>query len=53
MVGPAYAFYPFFAELIGNGASIGVIAVTITAWSIKIQWLPFALSILDIKFFCC
>jgi hypothetical protein len=50
MVGPAYAFYPFFAELIGNGASIGVIAVTITAWSIKIQWLPFALSILDIKF---
>ncbi|WP_129408751.1 hypothetical protein [Marinitoga lauensis] len=50
MVGPAYAFYPFFAELISNGANIGVIAVTIAAWSIKIQWLPFALSILDIKF---
>ncbi|WGS64086.1 hypothetical protein [Marinitoga aeolica] len=50
MIGPAYAFYPFFAELINNGANIGVIAVTIAAWSIKIQWLPFALSILDIKF---
>ena len=50
MVGPAYVFYPFFANLINNGASVGVIAVTIAAWSIKIQWLPFALSILDIKF---
>ncbi|GAB6188572.1 hypothetical protein JCM30566_03110 [Marinitoga arctica] len=50
MVGPAYAFYSFFAELINNGANIGVIAVTIAAWSIKIQWLPFALSILNIKF---
>ncbi|KLO23244.1 hypothetical protein X275_03285 [Marinitoga sp. 1197] len=50
MVGPSYAFYPFFAELINNGANVGVIAVTIAAWSIKIQWLPFALSILNIKF---
>ena len=50
MVGPTYAFYPFFKELIDKGASVGVIATTIGSWAIKIQWLPFALSVLGIKF---
>ncbi|BBE31206.1 hypothetical protein OSSY52_13470 [Tepiditoga spiralis] len=50
MVGPTYAFYPFFKELIDKGASVGVIATTIGSWAIKIQWLPFALGILGAKF---
>ncbi|AEX84491.1 hypothetical protein Marpi_0031 [Marinitoga piezophila KA3] len=50
MVGPAFAFYPFFAELIREGASVGVVAATIAAWSVKIQWMPLALSLLDVKY---
>lgn len=50
MVGPAYVFYPFFKEIISKGASYGVIATTIFAWGIKLQWIPFGGAILGWKF---
>lgn len=50
MVGPSYIFYPLFRNLIDKGASIRVIATTIGAWAIKVQWIPFALSILGWRF---
>ncbi|MGB9843040.1 MAG: hypothetical protein ACPLN1_01650 [Caldisericia bacterium] len=50
MVGPAYVYYPFLKELMNKGAKINVIATTIGAWAIKLQWLPFAITILGAKF---
>lgn len=50
MVGPSYIFFPLFKNLIDKGAGINVIATTIGAWAIKVQWIPFALSILGTKF---
>ncbi len=50
MVGPAYVFFPFFKELIDKGANVGVIASTIGSWAIKLQWLPFAIAILGVKY---
>lgn len=50
MIGPAYVFYPFFKEIILKGASYGVIATTILAWGIKLQWVPFGGAILGWKF---
>ncbi len=50
MVGPAYVYYPFLKELMSKGAKINVIATTIGAWAIKLQWLPFAVTILGAKF---
>ncbi|MBC7194763.1 MAG: hypothetical protein H5U37_03825 [Caldisericia bacterium] len=50
MVGPAYIYYPFLNELINKGAKINIIATTIGAWAIKLQWLPFAITILGAKF---
>jgi len=50
MIGPSYVFYPLFKNLIDKGAGINVIATTIGAWAIKVQWIPFAISILGWKF---
>ena len=50
MVGPAYAFYPFFRELLDKGASVNIIATIIGAWAIKVQFIPFAISLLGLKF---
>ncbi len=50
MVGPAYVFYPFLSELISKGTSYGVIATTIFAWGIKLQWVPFGGAVLGWKF---
>jgi len=50
MIGPAYVFYPLFSELVLKGASLGVIATTIFAWGIKLQWVPFGGAILGWKF---
>lgn len=50
MVGPTYVFYPLFKNLIDKGAGINVIATTIGAWAIKVQWIPFAISILGWRF---
>lgn len=50
MVGPSFIFYPLFKELKEKGAGVNVIATTIGAWSIKIQWLPFAIPFLGLKF---
>ncbi|WP_164930996.1 MULTISPECIES: hypothetical protein [Dictyoglomus] len=50
MVGPAYAFFPFFREMINKGARVGVIATTIGAWAIKVPWIPFAITLLGIKY---
>lgn len=50
MVGPAYLFYPFFKELMNKEARVNVIATSIGAWAIKLQWLPFAIVILGAKF---
>lgn len=50
MVGPAYVYYPFLKELLNKGAKINVLATTIGAWAIKLQWLPFAITLLGAKF---
>lgn len=50
MVGPAYMFYPFFKELRDKGASVNIIATTIGAWAIKAPWIPFAITVLGLKF---
>jgi uncharacterized membrane protein YraQ (UPF0718 family) len=50
MVGPTYVFYPLFRNLIDKGAGINVIATTIGAWAIKVQWIPFAIVLLGWKF---
>jgi uncharacterized membrane protein YraQ (UPF0718 family) len=50
MVGPAYAFYPFFKEMISKGARVSVIATTIGAWAIKVPWIPFAIALLGLKY---
>ncbi len=50
MVGPSFLFYPLFKELRERGAGVNVIATTIGAWSIKLQWLPFAILFLGLKF---
>jgi len=50
MIGPSYVFYPLFRNLIEKGAGINVIATTIGAWAIKVQWIPFAVAIMGWKF---
>jgi len=50
MIGPSYVFYPLFRDLIEKGAGINIIATTIGAWAIKVQWIPFAVAILGWKF---
>ena len=50
MIGPSFIFYPLFKELREKGAGVNVIATTIGAWSIKLQWLPFAIPFLGLKF---
>jgi len=50
MVGPTYVFYSLFRNLIDKGAGINVIATTIGAWAIKVQWIPFAIVLLGWKF---
>lgn len=50
MVGPAYAFFPFFKEMINKGAKVRVIATTMGAWAIKLPWIPFAVAILGWKY---
>ncbi len=50
MVGPAYVFYPFFREMINKGARINVIVTTISAWAIKVPWIPFAITLLGVKY---
>ena len=50
MIGPAYIFYPFFKELRDKGAGANIIATTIGAWAIKVPWIPFAITILGLKF---
>jgi uncharacterized membrane protein YraQ (UPF0718 family) len=50
MIGPAYVFYPFFKELIDKGATVNIIATIIGAWAIKVQFIPFAISILGWKY---
>ena len=50
MVGPSFLFYSLFKELREKGAGVNVIATTIGAWSIKLQWIPFAILFLGLKF---
>ncbi len=50
MIGPTYVFYALFKSLIDKGAGKNVIATTIGAWAIKVQWIPFAIAILGWKF---
>ncbi|MCX8094707.1 MAG: hypothetical protein N3D74_00740 [Caldisericia bacterium] len=50
MVGPAYIYYPFLRELLEKGAKINIIATTIGAWAIKLQWLPFAITLLGARY---
>jgi uncharacterized membrane protein YraQ (UPF0718 family) len=50
MIGPAYVFYPFFRELIDKGATVNIIATIIGAWAIKVQFIPFAISLMGWKY---
>ena len=50
MVGPVFVFFPFMNELIGKGAEVGVIITVIGSWTVKINWLPFGISVLGWKF---
>ncbi len=50
MVGPVYVFFPFMKELLGKGAEVGVIITIIGSWTVKINWLPFGISVLGWKF---
>lgn len=50
MIGPTYVFYPLFKNLIDKGAGVNIIATTIGAWAIKVQWIPFAIAVMGWKF---
>lgn len=50
MVGPAYMFFSFFKEMVSKGAKPRVVAASITAWAVKLPWIPFMIALLGAKF---
>lgn len=50
MVGPAYMFFSFFKEMVSKGAKPRVVAASVTAWAVKLPWIPFVIALMGAEF---